>query len=80
MSINNGDNPAFPMSEEETDRISEGVYIFSGLTKREYFAGLAMQGMLSDISRTGGWDYDDFAKDSVEAADALLAALDKDKE
>ena len=45
-----------------------------GLTKREYFAGLAMQGMASsDLT------YEDIAHDAVKMADALLAELDKTK-
>lgn len=45
-----------------------------GLTKREYFAGLAMQGMASsDLT------YEDIAHDAVKMADALLAELDKPK-
>lgn len=43
-----------------------------GLTKREYFAGLAMQGMAnSDLT------YEDIAHDAVKMADALLKELDK---
>lgn len=41
--------PAFPISEEETDRIEEGVDIFTGITIRDYFAAKAMQGLLSNI-------------------------------
>jgi hypothetical protein len=41
-----------------------------GLTKREYFAGLAMQGMaMSDLK------FEDMARDAVKMADALLAEL-----
>lgn len=46
----------------------------TGLTKREYFAGLAMQGMASsDLT------YEDIAHDAVKMADALLKELDKPK-
>jgi hypothetical protein len=42
------------------------------LTKREYFAGLAMQGMvMSDLK------FEDMAHDAVKMADALLAELRK---
>ncbi len=43
-----------------------------GLTKREYFAGLAMQGM----ARIEG-NVEDIAHDAVKIADALLAELRK---
>lgn len=35
--LKNSDLPAFPISEEETDRIEEGVGIYYGISKREYF-------------------------------------------
>lgn len=45
-----------------------------GLTKREYFAGLAMQGLVaSDLT------FEAIAQDSVKMADAILAELDKPK-
>ena len=49
-----------------------------GLTKREYFAGLAIQGLLA--SPNFNWEHyegKDTAKDAIEIADALLAELDK---
>lgn len=45
--------------------------IDGGLTKREYFAGLAMQGLCAN-----GTDPEDLAKISVEYADALLKELE----
>jgi hypothetical protein len=46
-----------------------------GLTKREYFAGMAMQGMaMSDLK------FEDMAHDAVKMADALLAELEKTKQ
>lgn len=52
------------------------------LTKREHFAGLAMQGILAGIhSATSGawhgWSEGDFAKEAVTMADALLKELEK---
>lgn len=57
-----------------------------GLTKREQFAAMAMQGLLSNSSITrSSIIFDDgeselqwIAKKSVEQADYLLAELDKD--
>lgn len=45
-----------------------------GLSKREYFAGLAMQGMMSNEYRG---TMEQFAKRAAQAADALLAELSK---
>jgi hypothetical protein len=49
-----------------------------GLTKREYFAALAMQGMLANSQADGS--IEDFAKWSVQYADALLEELCKTDE
>ena len=46
-----------------------------GLTKRELFAAMAMQGMLSDHTITAPWDA--YATMAVGAADALLKELAK---
>ena len=73
--MENGNNCAFPAdSKTQTD---------GGLTKREYFAGLAMQGILSNPdwakSMNISNDWDDYkervAKGSVEIADELLKHL-----
>ena len=50
---------------------------FNGLTKREHFAGLAMQGLLSTAKSTPSNKY---ATEAVNMADALLEALEKDNE
>lgn len=51
---------------------------YTGLTKREYFAGLAMQGILiSDAEFT--MDKNDIAFQAVRHADALLAELERTK-
>lgn len=53
---------------------SMGEVVQTGLTKREYFAGLAMQGM---VVKTG--DERTIAFAAVAYADALLAELEKSK-
>ena len=61
-----GSEPAFP------DEIRDG------LTKREYFAGLAMQGLLaSETEECSFQDRGVIAKQSVVLADALLEELSK---
>jgi hypothetical protein len=47
-----------------------------GLTKREYFAGLAMQGLLSHHGKFGSL-HEVYTKYAVIYADALLEELDK---
>jgi hypothetical protein len=59
------------------------VYLQEGLTKREYFAGLAMQGMSNIVKLdidTKGYRFTNtemVASMSVAIADALLSELDK---
>lgn len=59
----------------------------NGLTKREYFAAMAMQGYIagySDVSKAHSTyipssDYECISAYSVELADALINALNKSK-
>ncbi len=50
---------------------------FEGLTKRELFAAMAMQGMMANGNlRAEGWSSFDYANRAIEITDALLDALD----
>lgn len=52
-------------------------YISTGLTKREYFAAMAMQGLLTKF----GNDYElQIAKDAIYWADTLIEELNKAKQ
>jgi len=81
MILENKDRPAFPISEEESDRIESGVNIYTGLTKREYFAAAAMQGLLTNYiehrhyGNSTSWPY--VSEIAVMCADALLKELNK---
>lgn len=83
------DQPAFPcITGHFTDRdlhqqiISGGVSYSSGMTKREWMAAMAMQGIISGIvvpfqwheTEAGHW-IDATASTSIKMADALLKAL-----
>lgn len=78
--MTNGNHPinAIPTL---TDKDIEGmgkISLLSGLTKREYFAAMAMQG-----SATKAMDYNDLinmANDAVFVADCLINALNKESE
>ena len=64
-----GYDDVFPLTDYYDEK---PVGITSGLSKREYFAAMAMQGFLSDdIDR----DVAECAAYSVRQADALIAAL-----
>ena len=79
MSIENGNLPAQPLEFSGFGQCAPEV--FMGLTKREHFAAMAMQGLLSAASDKegtwthGGWD--NVAYEAANIADALLAELEK---
>jgi hypothetical protein len=86
--MNNADMPAMPTGLIHEDVFnSEGEFCgtvearYVGLTKREHFAGLAMQGLCHAIDSQGTWAHDaeTVADAAVTYADALLAQLDKGK-
>jgi hypothetical protein len=66
--------PAFP----NIDHMGDGPV---GLTKREYFAGMAMQGILSNSglnpAKRGGAAREWLAETSCKVADALITELSK---
>jgi hypothetical protein len=67
--------PAYPFIL----RAGNGSMVWdSGLSKREYFAGLAMQGLLAGAEIKGDvWTLKSIVPDAVAAADALLKALEE---
>lgn len=76
--MSKADEPAFPT--KAVTRTEEGVEIEDciGLTKREYFAGLAMQGIIQTNPEKNRYNsFKQLAEDSIQMADALLAELEK---
>ena len=71
MSNATTDLPAFP---------TLGPLAATGLTKRELFAAMAMQGIASNPNAATTEGPDVVAGAAVEAADALLAELAKPRE
>jgi ribonucleotide monophosphatase NagD (HAD superfamily) len=71
------ENQAFPVVNEEENYafpvvVNSGTdYFYGGLTKREYFAAMAMQGLLSNPNTIFETHY------AVIIADALIAELNK---
>ena len=90
--MNNGNMPAMPMTCHDTafdfgdlSEVKKGLTI--GLTKREYFAAMAMQGQLAGVAAeylSQGYDAADnqvdIARKAVDYADALLIALEANNE
>jgi len=76
--MSNSDMPAMPQPITEnqyggvTSTFEHDPY-FMGLTKREHFAGLAMQGFMANWNS----DYAQLPSCAVQFADALLKELEK---
>ena len=68
--MKNGQEGAFAFASDEFDVLQEG------LTKREYFAGLAMQGMLANSAMTSIEAFD-MCQIAVVLSDELLKQLEK---
>ena len=71
---NNAHEPAMPISEESAEHL-DMAYI--GLTKREHFAGLALQGLLAHEGKDLFTTVDTLTRTAVLYADTLLEELDK---
>ena len=68
--MKNSEQPINPIVMENT---------LPGLTKREYFAGLAMQGMLANsYPDTMGFNEEQIAKIAINYTDELLKQLQND--
>lgn len=71
--MNNGDKPI------KSSKYSAGNNTYSdSLTKREYFAGLAMQGIMGNphTSPTTAQHFKNIAEDAIKVAEELLKQLE----
>ena len=68
--MKNSDKPAYPV-KIASEMLSE----INGLTKREYFAAMAMQGICSH--NLANWSNGDIVINAVDIADELLKQLEK---
>jgi len=74
----NGNEPAFLQLDKHGTH--EGVTHYGyrgGLTKREWLAGMALQGLVAGPN-IGDLSWDQVASDAVGYTDALLAELEKE--
>jgi hypothetical protein len=70
--MTNKEHYAFPVE------VNKNYYYFhAGLTKREYFAAMAMQGLLANSFRSPTSYIESNAEYAVNYADALIAELNK---
>ena len=73
--------PAFPVSEHDFKRFQNELPLWTGLTKREYFAAMAMQGMFaSGVTMNPAKGLEDLKRvcnNAVIIADEILKQLDQ---
>lgn len=72
----------YPILDNERSSFGPGtITTDKGITKRELFAAMAMQGLLSNPNKLTDhwktWNADNYAEDAVLLADVLLEALSK---
>lgn len=71
----NGKDLVYPLSTEElSDRFYDGVELQVGLTKREYFAALALQGLCANPEYIH-WSDEKVSGMAIGEADRLIEAL-----
>ena len=82
--MTNGHDPITPQDEHKYFNRTDGevttLFNCGGLTKREYFAAMAMQGSIASDSEAGSLTVEGHAKLAARAADALIEALNKEAE
>jgi hypothetical protein len=80
--MTDGNDNAFPNSETDIDFEGDldplDIIIAGGLTKREYFAAMALNGLISSIGQHDVSDYADLASDAVLVADRLIESLNRE--
>lgn len=76
--MKNGEEPCFPQEMKVKEYfVNHGTFaVGAGLTKREYFAAMAMQGFIA-AGGNGMPPAENLAAYATRAADALLAELEK---
>lgn len=79
--MNNGDMPAIPCDDivrrDDNGNLYGAPISSGGLTKREHFAAMAMQGLLVNMGRNEFNDSGAVSSEAVKQADALLKELEK---
>jgi hypothetical protein len=76
--MKNADKAAMPQLHTiDGNWVKEPIEEYAGLTKREYFAAKAMQGIMANnrAKPTKQEHFDNIAEDAVRSADALIRAL-----
>lgn len=70
----NSDQPAFPQIINDMGTLR---CVTEGCSKREWFAAMALQGLLANPNAWNEWTLAHHTKQALGAVDALLAELEK---
>lgn len=75
MSEKNDGGPAFPCEQHETQEGTWNQTFEPGMSLRDWFAGMALQGLASATDASGAWTGADptVANQAYRIADAMLA-------
>lgn len=72
---------AFPVHDSsKTPKNSPHAYLAGGLSKREYFAAVCLQGFISTLTINRDDHAELLSQTSVKYADALIAELERKEE
>lgn len=74
--MKNKDQPVNPVTIQKEKGDDTVIVTYPGLTKREYFAAMAMQGLLAN-KFTSVWEIEKVCLHSIMYADELLKQLEK---
>lgn len=74
-----GQHTVYPKVMANISQFPDGTTLteFMGLTKREWFAGMAMQGLLANPDNNARFNSEGIALNARKAADAMLEELVK---
>ena len=73
--MNTSGGPAFPVNREPIRAEYSDAFVSDGLSKREWFAGQCLAGMMADSTVSGGTnkDLENYANYCYRMADAMIA-------
>lgn len=79
MKLNLSEKPINPLYDNIFRQHTSGeeTIVYEGMTLLEYYAGLAMQGIIVDLTAT--INHERLAKEAVTIAKALIEQLEKEK-
>lgn len=76
--MGNKNLPAFPIVKQmvATEHGEQEIPATEGLSKREWFAGMALQGLLAARGNDPNYSYLELVSDAISTADSIIEQLD----